>query len=80
MKLAIREERLTKLARAKAVLEERAKERFEAEQAEYQAKLQEREARGRNAIKSPADPNRNRPNPVHATGINLTSRTLNHES
>jgi transposase len=37
--IAIRQERLANLAKAKAVQEERAKERYEAEQAEYQAKL-----------------------------------------
>lgn len=47
--IAIREERLTHLAQAKAVLEERAKMRYEAEQAEYEAKLREREAKARKA-------------------------------
>ena len=78
--LAIREERLAKLARAKTVLEERAKERFEVEQAEYQAKLQEREAKGRNAIKNRADPNPNRLKGGRTMGINLISRILNHGS
>jgi transposase len=45
--IAIREERLANLAKAKAVLEARAKERYEAEQAEYEAKLQEREKKAR---------------------------------
>ena len=45
--LAIREERLANLAQAKTVLEARAKERYEAEQAEYEAKLQEREKKAR---------------------------------
>jgi phosphoheptose isomerase len=45
--IAIREERLTNLAKAKAVLEERAKERYDAEQAEYEAKLRERKAKAR---------------------------------
>ena len=45
--MAIREERLANLARAKAVLEARAKERYEAEQAEYEAKLRERERKAR---------------------------------
>jgi transposase len=45
--IAIREERLTNLAKAKAVLEERAKERYEAEKAEYEAKLRERKAKAR---------------------------------
>ena len=41
--IALREERLANLAKAKAVLEARAKERYEAEKAEYEAKLRERE-------------------------------------
>jgi transposase len=45
--IAIREERLANLAKAKAVLEARAKERYEAEQAEYEAKLREREKKAR---------------------------------
>ena len=43
--LARREERLAKLAAARATLEARAKERFERELAEYQAKLAAREAK-----------------------------------
>lgn len=61
--LALREERLTKLARAKAVLEERAKERYEAEQAEYQAKLKEREAQGRKRHRKPRGPKPKPPEP-----------------
>ena len=45
--ITIREERLANLAQAKAVLEERAKERYETEQAEYEAKLREREKKAR---------------------------------
>jgi transposase len=45
--LAIRQERLVNLAKAKAVLAERAKERFAAEQAEYEAKVAEREEKAR---------------------------------
>jgi len=45
--VAFRQERLANLAKAKAVLEERAKERFAAEQAEYEAKLREREEKAR---------------------------------
>ncbi len=51
--LAIREERLANLAKAKAVLEARAKERYEAEQAEYQAKLREREEKARKHHRKP---------------------------
>jgi len=43
--LARREERLKKLADARAKIEARAKERFEAEQVEYQSKLAAREAK-----------------------------------
>lgn len=45
--IAIRQERLARLAQAKAVLAERAKERFAAEQAEYAAKVAEREEKAR---------------------------------
>jgi transposase len=45
--IAIREERLVNLAKAKAVLEERAKERYAAEKTEYEAKVREREAKAR---------------------------------
>jgi transposase len=41
--IALRQERLAKLAQAKAVLEARAQERYEAEKAEYEAKVRERE-------------------------------------
>ena len=47
--LAIRQERLANLAKAKAVLEGRAQERYEAEKAEYEAKLREREEKARKA-------------------------------
>ena len=45
--LAIRQERLANLAKAKAVLEGRAQERYEAEKAEYEAKQREREEKAR---------------------------------
>jgi transposase len=51
--IAIRQERLANLAKAKAVLEERAKERYEAEQAEYQAKLREREEKAKKRHRKP---------------------------
>ncbi len=41
--IALRQERLANLAQAKAVLEARAQERYEAEKAEYEAKLQAQE-------------------------------------
>lgn len=45
--LTLRQERLANLAKAKAVLETRAQERYAAEQAEYQARLREREEKAR---------------------------------
>lgn len=53
--IAIREERLANLAQAKAALEARAKERYEAEQAEYEAKLREREKKTASIIANPKD-------------------------
>src|SRR5512134_1592641 len=41
--IALRQERLANLAQAKAVLEARAQERYEAEKGEYEAKLRERD-------------------------------------
>ena len=51
--IAVRQERLAKLAQAKAVLEERARERYVAEQAEYEAKLRAREERARKQQRRP---------------------------
>ena len=51
--IALREARLARLAEAKAVLEARAKERDAIEQAEYEAKLQEREAKAWRTGKPP---------------------------
>jgi transposase len=51
--IARREERLKRLAEAKAVLEARAKEREALEQAEYAAKLREREAKAKRSGKKP---------------------------
>jgi len=51
--LALREERLANLAKAKAVLEARAQERFAAEQAAYEAKLREREEKARKNKRPP---------------------------
>jgi transposase len=45
--VTIRQQRLARLAEAKAVLEARAAERYAAEQAEYEAKQREREAKAR---------------------------------
>lgn len=51
--IARREERLARLAEAKAVLEARAKERYAAEQAEYEAKLRERADKEQRTGKKP---------------------------
>ena len=71
--IAIREERLANLAQAKAVLEERAKERYEAEQAEYEAKLRERRRKRASITTNPRGVLPNHPNPVRATKISTTS-------
>jgi transposase len=51
--LTRRQERLAQLAKAKAVLEARAQERFAAERAEYEAKLREREEKARRKGRKP---------------------------
>ncbi len=51
--IAFRRERLENLAKAKAVLDARAKEQYEAEKAEYDAKLKEREAKARKRHQKP---------------------------
>jgi transposase len=51
--IAIRQERLANLAQAKKVLEERAQERYEAEKAEYDAKLREREEKAKKHHRKP---------------------------
>ena len=51
--IALREERLARLAEAKAVLEARAQERDALEQAEYEGKVREREAKARRKGKPP---------------------------
>jgi len=51
--VALRQERLLNLAHAKAVLEARAKERDAAEQAEYDAKVREREEKARASKRKP---------------------------
>ena len=52
--IARREDRLTRLAEAKAVLEARAQERVAAEQAEYEAKLAQRAERERTTGRRPS--------------------------
>ncbi len=51
--LALRQERLTNLAHAKAVLEVRAQDRYAAERADYEAKLREREEKARTNGRKP---------------------------
>lgn len=51
--IAFRTERLVNLAEAKSVLEARARERYEAEQAEYEAKMRAREEKARQAGRKP---------------------------
>ena len=72
--LARREERLEKLAEARATIEARARERFEREQAEYQAKLAARQAKaaatGRKPGGKPPEPPVEGPRP--ADQVNLT--------
>ena len=51
--IAFRQERLANLAKAKAVLEARAQERHEAEQAAYEAKRDERETKTRRTGRTP---------------------------
>jgi transposase len=53
LEVAFRQERLVNLAQAKAVLETRAQERYEAEQAEYEAKLRAREEKARQKGRKP---------------------------
>lgn len=61
--IAIRKERLENLAQAKAVLEERAKERYEAEKAEYEAKLKTREEKAKATKRKPGGPKPKPPQP-----------------
>jgi len=72
--LARREARLARLAEARAKLEARAKERFEREQAEYQAKLAERAAKSEATGKKPGGrpPQPPTEGPLASDQINLT--------
>jgi transposase len=54
--IALRQERLLNLARAKAVLEARAQERYEVEKVEYEAKLREREEKAKRPGRKPRGP------------------------
>jgi len=65
VEIALREERLLNLEQAKAVLEARAQERYEAEQAEYEAKMREREEEAKQSGRKPKG---RAPQPPTATG------------
>jgi transposase len=72
--LARREERLAAIAEAKAKIEARAQERFEREQAEYQAKMAAREAKQKETGKKPRGPGPQPPSsdPTAKDQVNLT--------
>jgi len=61
--IALRKKRLANLAEAKAVLEARAQERYEAETAEYEAKQREREEKSRKTGRKPPGPKPKPPKP-----------------
>jgi transposase len=61
--VAFRQERLLNLAQAKRVLEARAEERYQAESAEYQAKLRAREEKARESGRKPRGPAPRPPEP-----------------
>ena len=72
--ITIREERLANLTKAKAVLEARAKECYETEQAEYEAKLREREKKARKQRHKPKGrpPQAPKPGPHDKDQYNFT--------
>jgi len=72
--LALRQERLTNLAQAKAVLEARAQERYAAERAEYEAKLRAREEKARTTRRKPGGrpPSPPEPGPRDTDQYNFT--------
>src|SRR5712691_11177038 len=72
--IARRQDRLARLAEAKAVLEARAKERVAAEQAEYEAKLVQREERERTTGRRPGGrpPTPPTPGPGNGDQYNFT--------
>ena len=72
--ITLRKERLAKLAEAKAVLEARAQERYAAEQAEYEAKLGEREEKARQSGRKPRgrEPQPPQPGPGDTDQYNFT--------
>jgi transposase len=72
--IAIRQERLANLAQAKKVLEARAQERYEAEKAEYDAKLRERAEKTRKRHRKPKgrEPKPPEPGPGDKDQYNFT--------
>ncbi len=83
--IAIRQARLSRLAEAKAVLEARAKERTALEQADYQAKVQERAEKERQTGRPPRGraPKPPTPGPHDKDQYNFTdpeSRIMKHSS
>ena len=78
--IAFRQERLANLAQATAVLEARAQERYDAEQATYDAKVREREAKSRQTGSNPRG-RPPRPRPLdRETRTSPISRTPSHAS
>jgi transposase len=61
--IALREDQLARLAQAKAVLKARADERYQAEKAEYDAKVQEREQKAQQSGRKPRGPAPEPPTP-----------------
>lgn len=83
--IAIRQARLARLAEAKAVLEARAQERTAAEQAEYDAKMEERAEKARQTGRTPRgrSPKPPTPGPRDKDQYNFTdpeSRIMKHSS
>ena len=76
--LARRDKRLAEIARAKAVIEARAKERHARERAEYEAKLAARDARAAETGKQPRGraPQPPMEGPLPADQVNLTDEEL----
>lgn len=73
--IAFRTERLVNLAEAKAVLEACAQERYEAEQAEYEAKMRAREEKARQTGRKPRGRVPQPPTPGPRERISTTSPT-----
>lgn len=72
--IALRQERLENLAKAKVVLAERAQERYETEKAEYDAKVQRRQAQARRTKRKPGgrSPKPPQPGPRDKDQYNFT--------